>query len=352
MMASRTRWKSAEQQLPHMMYNRRHRITPMGSTMATRTGKSEGQKTDTIDLRSKFLGAMIGTGLGDALGERAVTRRMNRLLPRGGPLTYTDGTAMTIGVAESLAYMRRVDEKHLGDRLALTFKQEPDRGYSPGPPSIFRRVEQEGISYREAAQSLFDGRGSLGNAGAVRVAPVALFFFDSNDLYEQAAASAMVTHAHPVSADGAAVMAFAIAEAVKLHPNDPVPTEELCDSLVRWARTTEFKTRIGQVRELVQKKVSPETAAAALGRSRRASDSVPFAIYSFLSSSGSFRDCLLCAVGHGGDRDTLGAMACSISGAYLGVESIPQDWRERLENREYIAKLATLLWQLKTGTTS
>jgi ADP-ribosylglycohydrolase len=27
--------------------------------------------------------------------------------------------------------------------------------------------------------------------------------------------------------------------------------------------------------------------------------------------------------GNGGDRDTLGAMACAISGAYLGVDAIP-----------------------------
>ena len=50
-----------------------------------------------------------------------------------------------------------------------------------------------------------------------------------------------------------------------------------------------------------------------------------------------------CAVLHGGDRDTLGAMACAISGAYLGVEAIPHEWRGRLENGEAIEGLAVRL---------
>jgi poly(ADP-ribose) glycohydrolase ARH3 len=41
-------------------------------------------------------------------------------------------------------------------------------------------------------------------------------------------------------------------------------------------------------------------------------------------------------------------MACAVSGAYLGVEAIPLPWRERLENREYIEKLALELARLKS----
>jgi ADP-ribosylglycohydrolase len=48
-----------------------------------------------------------------------------------------------------------------------------------------------------------------------------------------------------------------------------------------------------------------------------------------------------------GDRDTLGAMACSISGAFLGIEGIPKEWKNALENNEYIEKLANLLWHVK-----
>jgi len=39
-------------------------------------------------------------------------------------------------------------------------------------------------------------------------------------------------------------------------------------------------------------------------------------------------------------------MACAISGAYLGVEAIPQGWREKLENDQYIEELAIRLVEL------
>jgi poly(ADP-ribose) glycohydrolase ARH3 len=39
-------------------------------------------------------------------------------------------------------------------------------------------------------------------------------------------------------------------------------------------------------------------------------------------------------------------MAGAISGAYLGVEAIPQEWRAKLENRDYIEALAEKLRQL------
>jgi len=75
-------------------------------------------------------------------------------------------------------------------------------------------------------------------------------------------------------------------------------------------------------------------------------ESMPFAVYTFLRHPHSFEDCLFCAVLHGGDRDTLGAMACAISGAYLGVETIPPAWREKLENRQYIEELAVKLAEM------
>jgi len=34
-------------------------------------------------------------------------------------------------------------------------------------------------------------------------------------------------------------------------------------------------------------------------------------------------------------------MAGAISGAYLGIEAIPQSWKDKLENRTYLESLAT-----------
>jgi poly(ADP-ribose) glycohydrolase ARH3 len=80
-----------------------------------------------------------------------------------------------------------------------------------------------------------------------------------------------------------------------------------------------------------------------LGQGVAVQRSLPYAIFCFARHSRSFQDCLFCAALNGGDRDTLGAMACAISGAYLGVEAIPVTWREKLENRQAIQELAVRL---------
>ncbi len=74
-----------------------------------------------------------------------------------------------------------------------------------------------------------------------------------------------------------------------------------------------------------------------------------FAPYSFFRYPHSFEACLFCAVLNGGDRDTLGAMACAVSGAYLGLEAIPHKWPEKLENRPYIETLALKLANMSSS---
>ena len=71
-----------------------------------------------------------------------------------------------------------------------------------------------------------------------------------------------------------------------------------------------------------------------MGQSVKIHESLPFAIYAFLAHPHSFEGCLLDTVLSGGDRDTLGAMAGAILGAYLGVAAISalsggRNWRTR-----------------------
>jgi poly(ADP-ribose) glycohydrolase ARH3 len=86
-----------------------------------------------------------------------------------------------------------------------------------------------------------------------------------------------------------------------------------------------------------------------LGHGIEAFNSVPTAIYSFLRHSRSFQDAVLYAVNLGGDADTIGAMTGAISGAYHGIEAIPERWRNGLERKDDIEKLAEKLWEIAKG---
>ncbi|NOZ28966.1 MAG: hypothetical protein GXP39_13070 [Chloroflexi bacterium] len=303
-----------------------------------------------VDRIAKFVGGMVGSALGDAIGELAFRyrdgARLRAVIAQADILRYTDDTAMAIGVAESIIERGGLDEQHLGDTFRANFHREPWRGYASGPPTVFALVERYGLSYSEAARRLFGGQGSFGNGAAMRIAPVGLFFHDVPDLYEMARASAVVTHAHPVGIDGAAVLAYAIAQAVRLDPDEPFHVEPFIQSLVEFARTEEIREKMHLVAACISQEVPASEAARHLGQTVAVQESMPFAVYAFLRHPKSFEACLFCAVLHGGDRDTLGAMTCAISGAYLGADAIPADWRTKLENGRYIEELARQLERL------
>ena len=300
-----------------------------------------------LNLEDKYLGGMVGSGLGDAIGELAfrypVKNKLSAVVDTQAELRYTDDTAMAVGLATSLVERGYLDGQHLGEIFHRNFDQEPWRGYATGPPTIFSMVRSLGISYAEAARTLFGGSGSFGNGAAMRIAPLGLFLHDSPEIYQKACGSAEVTHANPVGKDGAAVQAWAVAQAVRLDPVKEFFPQAFVRNLVDFAGTSEIQQKMRILGKLIDENVSPAIAAKQLGQSVAVQESLPFAIYCFVTNPSSFEDCIYCAIMHGGDRDTLGAMAGAISGAYLGVEAIPSAWRSKLENRETIEGLALKL---------
>ena len=304
-----------------------------------------------VDLEAKFLGAMLGSAIGDALGELAFRYSDKRQLlmasERLETIGYTDDTAMALALAESLVAIGDVESQQLGDTFRGHYEREPWRGYGPGPPTIFTHVATTGLSYEKAARTLYDGEGSLGNGAAMRVAPVGLMFFDSAVLYEKVEVSARVTHTHPLGIDGAAVQARAIALALTWRSGKALPTGAFVQDLIAFARTTLMTSKLEKVLRLIEADVTPEMAVATLGLSVAVHESMPFSLYCFLRYPERYEDCLLCAILNGGDRDTMGAMAGAISGAYLGAAAIPESWQRKLENRERIEALARRLVELR-----
>ena len=79
---------------------------------------------------------------------------------------------------------------------------------------------KEGNDWRTLAATLLPG-GSFGNGAAMRVAPVGLVFADLPDeLWEQARLSALPTHTHLLGIEGAQLLAFAVAWALRTSTFD------------------------------------------------------------------------------------------------------------------------------------
>ncbi len=295
-------------------------------------------------LKLKFLGCLVGTAIGDALGARREGRGMSRsedivsLAEKLEQLIYTDDTHMTIGIAESLIESKGFNGEHMAQTFIKNYEAEPWRGYGPGPPRIFWMIKS-GEAWYSAANKLYRG-GSFGNGSAMRVAPVGLLYSRNlEELREIAYQSSSITHSHELGKEGAALQACAVALALNTPSDEKIDREDFLSRLQNFIQDQLYKEKVAQIRELLGEQDKAKVVAV-LGNGIEAPRSVPTAIYCFLRQPQSYKDTVIYAISLGGDTDTIAAMAGAISGAYLGIEAIPSEWRAKLENREYIEALA------------
>jgi len=300
-------------------------------------------------LKSKFLGCLIGAAIGDGLGAWREGRRLTEkediesLAARVEKLVYTDDTHMTIGVVESLIQSRGFDGKHMTQTFIKNYETEPWRGYGPGPPRIFRMIKS-GEPWDSAASKIYGG-GSFGNGSAMRMAPIGLLYSNNPaKLREIAYKSSSITHSHELGREGAALQAYAVALALNAPSDEELDREDFLLKLQNFAQNRLYKEKLAATKELLGEQ-DRRKVVAVLGNGIEALNSVPTAIYCFLKQPKSYRDSMIYTISLGGDTDTIASMAGAISGAYLGIEAIPQEWGLKLENKAYIEDLAKKLWQ-------
>jgi poly(ADP-ribose) glycohydrolase ARH3 len=301
-------------------------------------------------LKSKFIGALIGTAIGDAIGmpfEGLTTQEINATctipiemqngrLPKG---SYTDDTELAIGIAESLiANKGLVDKNHILQRFIENFDRK--RGYGFGTINV--------IQNKANAKTLFR-TGSYGNGAAMRIAPLSLVYYDTpTNLYEAVVKCSEITHAHVLGIEGAQIQAHAIAIAIRSIPSThSLDTAEFVKELLGIVGQDVYKQKLHKILNLLNEKGDHQLIIDELGNGVEAFNSVPSAVYSFLANLNSFEDAITYAVQLGKDTDTIAAMTGAIAGAYLGVEAIRESWIDCLENKDYIKNLAERIFHLK-----
>jgi poly(ADP-ribose) glycohydrolase ARH3 len=243
---------------------------------------------------------------------------------------------MMIALAESLIERGRVDEEHIA--WAFQAAYDPDRGYGGGTRRVME-LWASGTPVSVAAGEIFGGQGSRGNGAAMRVAPLAVRFYEyPEQLCTEAARSARITHAHPVGEDGAVVQAAAIGAALR--------REGILDCARTAARTAEMGQGLSIVGELLTVSREPAEVHRRLGSSSAAAESVCAALYASLAHP-AFEEAVRFAVRLGGDTDTIAAMTGAIVGARNGLTAIPSRWLAALEDgprgRTYVEQLADRL---------
>jgi poly(ADP-ribose) glycohydrolase ARH3 len=310
-----------------------------------------------LTLRERFLGCMLGHAVGDGLGAPFEGLDSNSIFSGFGRaadivakppvdiLYYTDDTHMSLAVAEVLCDHGSIDEGALIEAFARNY--DPKRGYGQG----MRRLLEAAIlgePWQDLAANLFPG-GSYGNGGAMRVAPVGLFFHDDLDrVWSEAGRSAAVTHRHALGIKGAQLFALAIALATRGEGAD---REAFWRELYSRAEQDEYQWLLRTAWNL-----KASDSLAMLGSSLEAHRSVVTAITCFSVSPDSYAGAIARALALGDDTDTLMAMTGALAGAHLGEQVLPEHLLNRLENdvhgRDQIRARANQLydvWQARGG---
>ena len=277
--------------------------------------------------------ALEGLSVGDAFGDRffanpdvVVGLIHQRALPPE-PWLYSDDTEMALAIAEVLSRHHHIDRDELARTFARRYTANPHRGYGGGAHSILGDIAQ-GVPWTIAADDVFDGEGSMGNGGAMRVAPLGAWFAEDEleVVVEQARASAEVTHMHPDGQAGAIAVAVAAAWAWKTR-GDLSEGRRLIE--VAWANTPEGWTRDAIHKALsVPLERSVAFAASILGNGSRiiSLDTVPLCLWCAARHLDNYEEAMWSTVSALGDRDTTCAIVGGIVSLATGQEGIPAAW--------------------------
>jgi poly(ADP-ribose) glycohydrolase ARH3 len=312
--------------------------------------------TDGPGWRDRVRGCLLGGALGDAVGApfegRAAVRpeQLDRLLDASTPLTWTDDTALQVATAGYLAGLSSwsgFDDDAHAHALARAWQAAPDRGYGPNPPYIFRTVLAGG-DWRAAACESFDGKGSLGNGGAMRAAPVGALPVDLGAVAGLARRMAAVTHAHPVGQDAAVLVAVAARLALAAPVDEALDPAALVAGCLRRLDTAELSDGVAAVPDTLGL-AGPVAVGRVTGTGVAAHESVPAALSAFLHHPREPLQAVRFAVLMGGDTDTVAAVAGSLAGSAAGARALPGHLLDRLEGRSMIEEVADAL-AARTGS--
>jgi ADP-ribosylglycohydrolase len=119
----------------------------------------------------------------------------------------------------------------------------------------------------------------------------------------------------------------------------PDAIAEGLDELRRWPAHEECLAAIETALSLAAQARPAAGVVESLGEGWVAEEALAIAFYCSLVAA-DFASGVRLAVNHGGDSDSTGAIAGNLLGACLGEEAIPRAWREAVELRDVIERIA------------
>jgi ADP-ribosyl-[dinitrogen reductase] hydrolase len=304
-----------------------------------------------ISLLDRYKGCLLGLAVGDALGTtiefkpRGTFEPINDMIG-GGVFNleagqWTDDTSMALCLADSLIQKNKFDAFDQMQRYVKWWRY----GYLSSTGRCFdigNTVKQALIKFEKTKKPYSGSQDpmSAGNGSLMRLAAIPLFFFfEPNELIENAADSSKTTHGSAEAVDACRYYSSLIVGALA-----GLLKKELLGKSYQW---------VGQI--LGNIKNQPKIKEIASGAYKRKPsqkikgtgyviDCLEAALWAFHKTE-SFEQGVLLAANLGNDADTTAAVYGQLAGAYYGIQGIPQQWLKKLAYKDLIESYSARLYE-------
>lgn len=148
---------------------------------------------------------------------------------------------MTKSVAKFLIDKEEPDFTYLAKLFVSEYFKEPKRGYGQNVIEVFHKLKNSKFTdiYKPASEQFWGG-GSYGNGGAMRIAPVALYFNnDYKTMIHVARNATKITHTNSLGIHGALLQCIAIQQSLHIDPKNSVDPSKFCQELQNKIREIE-----------------------------------------------------------------------------------------------------------------
>jgi ADP-ribosylglycohydrolase len=303
-------------------------------------------------LRERFLGALLGLAVGDAVAAATQYKRPGRFDPigdmlGGGPFdlprgAWSDDTAMALCLAESLLEREGFDAR---DQVAR-YRRWQQHGHlsATGHALGITAGTARALGRSQWRRQPFSGShdpDALAPESLSRVAPAVLYFFgDRTAAIEAAGEAARATSQAPAVLTACRALAAALHAALSGEPKEVI--------LARAAALLEAPEAAGVIAAATRLAATavgvPADGAANPGRrgGATARSALAAALDAFARTD-NLRDAVLAAANLGGNSDVMAGACGALAGAHYTASAVPTLWRNSLMKKDLLEGFADRL---------
>lgn len=344
----------------------------------------------TEKIQDKCRGALVGGAVGDALGypvefvysfegirakygEEGVTeydKSYPWLDESYTEALFSDDTQMTLYTAEGLLEAENTGGQiipAISNAYLAWFGPQTGLAVKIAYKSELAKIGElnqrraPGNTCLSALASIYSGKkpanNSKGCGGVMRVAPIGIYGATHGWSPEQtgriAGEVAELTHLHPLSTYSSAALAIIVQRCISADEVDAENFKAIVSETIALIKSIygESAQDMADFEKIVREALLLEESLQqdwdiienGLGGGWVAEETLAIAIFSVLRHIDDFNACMICAVNHGGDSDSTGAVAGNIIGAILGYKAIPQNFTQTLQLKELLLSTADAL---------